>query len=319
MTRAPHHAAHRAGTLESATAPQLFDSAFLAKLEQLHLLAKKLFRGEHRAERRNRQSGSSLEFADHREYTPGDELRSIDWPAYGRLERLFVKLYEQERDLPVSFLIDASASMRWVPNPEANGRSSKFDHARRLAASLSYIALANLDAVNTHFFASSLLGELGVSRGKAQFHSVLEFLRDAPDADGPTRLHDCLREFTQRVRRRGLVFVLSDFFDPAGYEEPIALLRHAQFEVHVIQIIAPEELEPGDSGDLRLIEAETGAALEVTASEAVLRRYREHIEKFNVELEAYCLQRGVAHARVTTDVPFEDIVLRVLRDGMMLK
>jgi uncharacterized protein (DUF58 family) len=295
----------------------LFDSAFLAKLEQLHLLARKLARGDRRAERRSRQQGSSLEFADYREYSAGDELRRIDWPAYGRLERLFVKLYEQEQDLPVSFLVDASASMRWTP--EADGRHSKFDAARRLAAALAYIALANLDAVNVHFFATRLEGELGVARGKAHFHSVLEFLRAAPTGDRATNLRECVRAFTQRMKRRGLVVVLSDFFDDGGWEEPLSLLRHNQFDVHVLQVLHPAELAPTELGDLRLVETEGGKALEITANESLLRRYREEVEAFNEALEKFCLQRGVAHAQVLSDVPFEDVVLRALRDGIMVK
>ncbi len=292
----------------------LFDSGFLAKLERLHLLAKKLFRGEHRGERRSRQLGSSLEFADYREYAPGDELRSIDWPAYGRSERLFVKLYEQEQDLTVSFLIDASASMRWTSRS-----GTKLDLACQIAAALSYIALANLDRVNVHFFAGDLLQELGGTRGKAQFHRVLDFLANAPEPDAPTRLLDSLRNFTQRVKRRGLVFVLSDFFDPAGYEEALSLLRHAEFQVHTLQILDPAEIAPTALGDLRLLEAETNAALEVTANESLLRRYRDEIASYNSTLEAFCKQRGIPHALVTTDVPFEDIVLRALRDGVMLR
>ncbi len=302
----------------SVAAAALFDSAFLAKLEQLHLLAKKLFRGEHRAERRSRQTGSSLEFADHREYSPGDELRNIDWPAYGRLDRLFVKLYEQEQDLPVHFLLDASASMRWTPS-SSDIRHSKFASASRITAALAYIALANLDRVNIHCFASDILGELGIARGKAQFHSVLDFLRKAPAPDGPTQLLPCVRAFTQRVKRRGLVFVLSDFFDPAGYEEALSLLRHSQFEVYTIQILDPAELSPAHVGDLTLLETETDKALDLTVSENLIRRYCDEIATFNGSLENFCLQRAIAHARVTTDVPFEDIVLRILRDGMMLQ
>lgn len=302
----------------SVTAAALFDSAFLAKLEQLHLLAKKLFRGEHRAERRSRQTGSSLEFADHREYSPGDELRNIDWPAYGRLERLFVKLYEQEQDLPVHFLVDVSASMKWTP-ASPTVRLSKLDFSLRITAALAYIALANLDRVNIHCFASSLLAELGISRGKAQFHSVLDFLRKAPEPDGPTQLLACVREFTQRVKRRGLVFVISDFFDPAGYEEALSLLRHSQFEVHTIQILEPAELSPSHVGDLTLLETETTRSLDLTVSENLIRQYRDEIAAFNSSLEKFCLQRAIVPARVTTDFPFEDIVLRILRDGMMLQ
>jgi uncharacterized protein (DUF58 family) len=296
----------------------LIDSDFLAKLEQLHLLAKRLFRGEQRAERRSRQTGASLEFADYRDYAPGDELRSIDWPAYARLDRLFVKLYEQEQDLPVSFLVDASASMRWRPDGAVGGWS-KFDQARRLAAALAYIALVNLDAVNLHYFAAGLLAELGVARGKGQFHRILEFLRNEPEEATITSLLNGARSLTQRVKRRGLVFVLSDFFDPAGYEEPLNLLRHAQFQVHAIQILDPAELSPTEVGDLRLREVESGTVIDVTANETLLRRYRTEITTFNNGLEKFCRQRGVAHAQVLADVPFQDVVLRVLRDGVMLK
>ena len=296
----------------------LFDSAFLAKLEQLHLLARRMFRGERRAERKTRQVGASLEFADYREYTPGDELRSIDWHAYGRLERLFVKLYEHEQDLPVTFLVDCSASMSWLPEEKPH-TLSKFDHARRLCAALAYIALANLDRVNIHFFAANSLAELGVARGKSEFYSVLKFLDAPPTPDGPTRLMHSVQALAKRTRRRGLIFVLSDFFDPHGYEESLGLLLHSQFEVHVLQVLAPEELAPTAIGDLSLREIEAGAAMDITANEALLRRYREEITKYNAALESFCLRRGIACARVTTDTPFEDTVLRALRDGVMIR
>src|SRR6202453_3219448 len=238
------------------TRPLLFDSAFLSKLEQLYILSKKLFRGAHRAERRSRQIGSSLEFAEYRNYPAGDDLRSIDWNIYGRLDRLFIKLFEQEQDLDISFLLDASGSMHWTPEfrPSEQPRLSKFDQARRIAASLAYIGLANLDRVNIHYFASRLEEDMGLCRGKSQFHKVLDFLRDAPELDGETRLLPSLRVFAQRMKRRGLVFILSDFFDPQGVEEALAVLRYNQFEVHVIQILDPAEIRPWATGDLRLIE-----------------------------------------------------------------
>ena len=301
-----------------STRASLFDSAFLAKLEQLHLLARRMFRGDRRAERKSRQSGASLEFADYREYTPGDELRSIDWHAYGRLERLFVKLHEQEQDMPVTFLVDCSASMSWLPG-EKSDALSKFDHARRLCAALAYIALANMDRVNIHFFAENLIAELGVARGKSEFHSVLKFLEASPQPDGPTRLMHSVQRFTQRARRRGLVFLLSDFFDPCGYEEPLSLLLHSQFEIHAIQVLAPEELSPTAIGDLSLQEIEASATMDITANETLLRRYREEIAKYNETLESFCLRRGIAFALVSTATPFEDIVLRALRDGVMIR
>ena len=302
-------------------APPLFDSAFLAKLEQLYLLSKKLFRGAHRAERKSRQTGSSLEFADYRNYSAGDDLRSIDWNIYGRLDRLFVKLYEQEQDLHIYLLIDASASMRWQPsNSEFKIQNSKLDQARRIAASLAYIGLANLDRVNVLWFADLLLGDLGLTRGKSQFHKVLDFIQRAPSPNGAsTGMLSSAKAFAQRMKRRGLVFLISDLFDPAGYEEALALLRYNQFEVHVIQTLDPAELRPRESGDLRLIEAETGEVFEVTANDALLRRYEREIDAFVAGAEAYCLRRGVGYAQVTTAAPFEDLVLRVLRDGVILK
>ena len=305
--------------------PFLFDSAFLAKLEQLHLLSRKLFRGAHRAERKSRHTGASLEFADYRNYSIGDDLRSIDWNIYGRLDRLFVKLYEQEQDLHIHFLIDASASMRWQPSSTQHSTlntqpPSKLDQARRIAASLAYIALANLDRVNVLWVADLLLADLGLTRGKSQFHKVLDFLQRAPTPNGAsTGLLPSVRAFAQRMKRRGLVFLISDLFDPAGYEEALALLRYNNFEVHVIQTLDPAELRPRDSGDLRLIEAETGEVFEVTANDALLRRYEREIDSFLENLEAFCLRRGVGYAQATTAIPFEDLVLRVLRDGMILK
>lgn len=301
-------------------APPLFDSHFLAKLEQLHLLARKIFRGEHRAERRSRQSGSSLEFADYRNYAFGDDLRSIDWNIYARLDRLFIKLFEQEQDLDVHFLIDASGSMRWVADPARDGAAiSKFDQARRIAAALSYIALVNLDRVNLVWFGAALGRDLGLSRGKSNFHKILEFLRSPPELPGPTHLLPSLRAFAQRMKRRGLVFVISDFFDPAGYEEALSLLAYHRFDAHVVQVLDPAELEPSAAGDLRLTECETGELYEITASESVVRHYREQVAAFVEGLEAFALRRGAGYARASTEVPFEDLVLRVLRDGVMLR
>lgn len=302
-------------------APPLFDSHFLAKLEQLHLLARKIFRGEHRAERRSRQNGSSIEFADYRNYAFGDDLRSIDWNIYARLDRLFIKLFEQEQDLDVHFLIDASASMRWMPDHRGGGSPgvSKFDQARRIAAALSYIALVNLDRVNLVWFGPALGRDLGLARGKSQFHKILEFLRNAPDLEGPTHLLPSLRAFTQRMKRRGLVFVISDFFDPGGYEEALSLLAYHRFEVHVVQVLDPAELHPSLVGDLRLTECESGEVYEMTANDSVVRRYREQVVAFVEGLEAFALRRGAGYARASTEVPFEDLVLRVLRDGVMLR
>jgi len=298
----------------------IFDSSFLSKLEQLYLLSKKLFRGQHHAERRSKRTGSSLEFADYRDYTLGDDLRSVDWNIYGRLDRLFIKLFEEEQDLPVYFLIDTSASMRWNPPASSPQRSTKYDQARRITASLAYIALANLDRVNIHYFDSQLGDHMGLSRGKGQFHKVLEFLnRASPGKNGETRLLTSFRTFAQRVKQRGLVFVLSDLFDTEGCEEALALLRYNQFETSVIHVLDPAELQPELSGDLRLVEPETGQPLEITSDPSLLKRYRREVQNFLQGTENFCLQRQIGYAQATTEVSFEDLVLRVLRDGRLVR
>jgi uncharacterized protein (DUF58 family) len=303
------------------TSPPIFDSAFLSKLEQLSLLSRKLFRGDHHAERKSRQTGSSLEFADFRNYAAGDDLRAVDWNIYGRLDRLVVKLFEHEQDLQIDFLIDASPSMRWqAPQPRnAPAPPSKLDTACRIAASLSYIGLSNLDRVNLHWFGDNLGTDLGLSRGKSQFHKVLDFLRSPPPLEGTTRFMDTMRMFAQRLKRRGLVFILSDLLDPAGYQEALDLLRHSQFELDLIHVLDLAELRPNLRGDLRLIEVETQTALEVTAHDSLLRRYEQEVDRFLEEAAQFSIQRGIGYVRALNSVPFEDLVLRVLRDGRMIQ
>ncbi len=303
--------------LDTAPAPLLFDSKFLAKLEQLHILSRRAFRGANRADRPTRQIGTSLEFADYRNYAPGDDLRTIDWNVYGRLDRLFVKLFEQEQDLHVYFLLDASASMRW--KPVGTSRPSKLDQMRHIAASLAYIALANLDRAKLLWFGSALGSGSPMARGKAHFHEILGFLRQPPELSGTTDLRQSMRAFTQQTKRRGLVFVLSDFFDPIGYEEPLALLQYEQCDVQVVQILDPLELNPAATGDLRLLESESDIALEVTADAGLLARYQEEMQRFTSGLSEHCRRRGMSYIHASTEVPFEDVALRVLRNGLILK
>ena len=292
----------------------MFDSAFLAKLERLHLLSRRTFGGQTRAERRSRKLGSSLEFADYRPYVPGDDLRSIDWNIYGRSDKLFLKLFEEEQDLHISLLIDTSASMRWTPR-DAPLRPSKLDLARRLAGTLAYIGLANLDRVNIHYFSEGLGDDLGTGRGKSHFRRVVTFLDRLPDAAGQTDLAHSLRAFGRRTRRRGLVLILSDFFDPHGYEDALNLLLYQRFEIQLIQTLDPAELNPRLLGDLRLTDSETSTVYEVTANNALARAYEREIGAFLNGLEAFCQRRQIGYRRAMTDASSEDFILKMLRGG----
>ena len=293
-----------------------FDSAFLARLERLHLLSRRAFAGQSRAERRSHKLGSSLEFADYRNYTSGDDLRSVDWNIYGRSDKLFLKLFEEEEDLHVYLLVDTSASMRWTAtDPRTNDplRPSKLDLARQVAGALAYIGLSNLDRVNVHFFSESLGTELGLGRGKSHFHRTLQYLERLPGDSGQTNLTRSLRAFGQRTKRRGLALILSDFFDPRGYEEALSYLLYQRFEIQLIQLLDPAELHPRLRGDLRLTDSETGQAYEVTANDGLLRAYEREVTAFLDGLDKFCRQRQIGYRRATTDVGFEEFVLRMLR------
>ena len=299
-------------------APVFFDSAFLAKLERLHLLSRRAFAGQSRAERRSHKLVSSLEFADYRNYTSGDDLRSVDWNIYGRSDKLFLKLFEEEEDLHVYLLVDASASMRWTatdPRTHAPLRPSKLDLARQVAGALAYLGLANLDRVNIHYFSENLGADLGLGRGKSHFHRALRYLDRLPGESGQTNLARSLRAFGQKTKRRGLALILSDFFDPRGYEEALSYLLYQRFEIQLVQLLDPAELHPRLRGDLRLTDSETGQAYEVTANEGLLRAYEREVTTFLDGLDRFCRQRQIGYRRTATDVSFEDFMLKTLRDG----
>jgi uncharacterized protein (DUF58 family) len=299
----------------------VFDSGFLAKLERLHLLSRRTFPGQSRAERRSRKLGSSLEFADYRNYSPGDDLRSIDWNIYGRLDKLFLKLFEEEEDLHIYLLVDTSASMRWTPAHSRTGaalRPPKLELARQIAGTLAYIGLANLDRVNILYFAERLGDDLGLGRGKSHFHRALQFLARTPEVSGQTNLTASLREFGRRIKRRGLVLIISDFFDPRGYEEALNYLLYQRFELQLIHVLDPAELDPQLLGDVRLTDSESGAVYDATVNESLARAYQREIGAFLAGLERFCKRRQVGYRRALTGKSAEEFVLQVMRGGSAL-
>jgi uncharacterized protein (DUF58 family) len=294
-----------------AVSSDLFDSAFLSRLERLRLQVRRVFAGARRAERRSRRTGSSLEFADYRDYAPGDDPRRIDWNIYGRIGRLMMKLTEEEEDLRVAILVDCSASMHWRP-ADAN-RPSKFDLSRKVAAALGYLALHGMDHVEMWFFDTTLRGESGLFRGRPAFHQILRFLRNAPDSPGGTRLEDSLERFGKRQRRRGLAIVASDCLDPAGYERGLLALAGRHFDLHLLHVMDPAEWEPTERGDLLLRDCEGGGELAVTAGPGLLRAYRDEVRRFREGLRTWCSRHQAGYSFISTDAEFDDIVLRMFR------
>ncbi len=289
----------------------LFDETFLRKLEQLELLARKIFRGLLRGERTTQRRGHGLEFADFRHYRPGDDFRHIDWNIYSRLDQLFLRLHACEDDATLHLIVDTSASMGF-------GDPSKFDHARRLAAALAYIALVNLDRVAVNAFADGLGARLPPAKSRQQTARLLAFLRELR-CGGATRLNASLRDFATRARSPGLTILISDLLGVEQAQEGIEALCYAGHEVVVIQLLADSEIDPPLEGALQLVDAETGEEVEVTVDQNLRRLYQQRLERQLDDLERFCRRRGVEYLRASTAIGFEDVVLKYLRQGTHLR
>lgn len=304
-------------------ASPLLTPELLRRLEQFQLLAARRAKSAARGERRSRARGQSVEFADYRTYVQGDDFRYLDWNLYGRLERLFLKLYEEERELPVRIFLDASESMTF-------GEPPKFDFARQVAAALGYVALSGFDRVTvvpfpplapepggpdgTKAAERAARGALRSVRGKK---SALQFFRNLSSltAGGAADLNDALRRGALEARQAGLAVVLSDFLDPAGYESGLTALVGRGFQVNLIQILAPEELSPSTFGDLRLVDSETGAAQEVTFGRYRMKAYQQTVQNFIQRLREFSQARGMNFFTVSSKTPLQELLLRQLRQA----
>ena len=277
---------------------------FLRKLEQLSLVSRRVFAGKMRGERRSTKRGASVEFADYRNYTHGDDFRRVDWNVYARLEKLFMKLFVEEEDLHVYLLIDISKSMEF-------GNPPKLLYAKRIAAALSYIGLANLDRVGLAALSGSDAMTLSPKRGKQSAHEIFRWL-DSLTAEGETDLAAGIRDFSLRTPQPGVVIVLSDFLCTT-YPQGLTTLLARKFEPVVLQILDQDEVQPPLLGDLLLIDSENGTKREVTITQTLLRKYQQRLSDFKNGLESYCTRYGCTFASVTNQTPFEDIILFYLR------
>jgi uncharacterized protein (DUF58 family) len=291
----------------------LFDSEFLKKLEYLSLISKRVFRGSLLAQRRTMQMGSGIEFADHRQYYPGDDFRAIDWNLFARHNELLLKRFQEEEDLHVYFLLDCSQSM-------AFGSPPKFDFARQVAAALAYIALADLDRIGVTAFADDIVADFPLTRGKGRILALLKFLEGVEPRGVDTDLKRVVTGFLHRAQRPGLVVVVSDLYDPKGFERGFDLLRHRKYEPHVIQVFDRYEKEPeGMLGDVEMWDVESGSARKVTVTEKNLRTYRQLFNEFQDKVQAYCNRYGLGCTRTSTEVTFDDLILRMMRAAGAVK
>ncbi|WP_437478764.1 DUF58 domain-containing protein [Sorangium sp. So ce1014] len=297
----------------SAGAPdeELFDDEFQRKLDYLAMVSRRVFSGAMRAERRTKKTGSGVEFADHRDYAPGDDFRYLDWAAYQRFDRLLIRLYEEEEDLSIYFILDTSASM-------AFGDGAKLRHAKRLCAALAYVGLANLDRIAIVTATDEISGRMQSTRGKARIFRIFRFLGQARKG-GATDLGEAMKTFVAQHKRRGLAVILSDLYDPVGFERGINVLRYNRFEPFVLHIVDPREARPALRGDVRVYDCETGDEREVTVTAKVLDRYAEAYEQYLDEIRRFCTSRQVSYFRADVSVPFDELILRVFRRGGFLR
>ena len=295
--------------MRSGERSAFFTPEFLAQLERLTLASRRIFRGRVKGERKSPRRGHSVEFCDYRAYGVGDDLRYVDWNAYARLDRLHVKLFVDEEDLCLHLLVDASASMDF-------GRPTKLDYATRLAAALGFVGLVGLERVGVGMLRERVAEGWPPARGRNQFPVLLDFLTGVKPA-GATRLDEALASYAMRSRESGLAVIISDLLDPAGYEAGLRALMERRFDIHLIHLLAPEEIAPELAGDFRLTDAETGEVRELSVDREALRDYRERLHGFLERAEGFCRAQEIGYHRVITDTPVEAFVLAQLK-GLVL-
>jgi len=297
--------------MAGGTRNDLLDPEFMNRIERLDIVSRKIFAGRMKGERRSKRKGQSVEFADYRNYAVGDDLRFLDWNIYGRLDRLFLKLFLEEEDLHVSLLIDTSRSMDW-------GEPHKGLYAKRVAAALAYIGLVNYDRVSLYAYDRSLVAELTGVRGRHLTHRVIRFLEEL-EFVGSSHLAAACRSYAISHPQPGVLIVLSDFLDKGGFETGLRYLVGRRLDVYAIQLLAPDEIDPPLAGDLRLRDVEDADVAEVTVSRALIHRYKQNLQAYCEQLREFCTRRGILYLFTSTAVPFDQLVLNYLRQRGLLR
>jgi uncharacterized protein (DUF58 family) len=283
----------------------------MARLERLDIVSRRIFAGRMKGERRSKRKGQSVEFADYRNYVVGDDLRFLDWNIYGRLEKLFIKLFFEEEDLHVSVIVDMSRSM-------AFGDPDKGLYARRVAAAIAYIGLVKYNRVSVCAFSDRYGPELFGLRGRRMIHQVLGQLSEI-EPGGIGNMSAACRHFTIRHPQRGVVLLLSDFMDKGGYEAGMRYLVGRNYDLYAIQMLSPQEIDPNLNGDLRLRDIEDDDIAEVTVNRALINRYKQNLKAYCTGLRDFCTRRNVTYMFTSTEVPFDQLVLTYLRKRGLLK
>ena len=296
----------------------MLSESFLKSLTGLRLWSVKRRPGTYTGERRSTRRGRSVEFADYRDYAPGDDPRRVDWNVYARLERPYIKLFEEEEDLTVHMLLDTSASMKWDedaddldPRPTQAGRlPPKWQRVAQLAIAVGHVVLSSGDRLIVE---SSTRARFGPKRGELATSQLISFVEQQWQGGkgGPANLNQWLRNYALTARG-GMVILISDLLDENGCEEGLNAIG-GKLDLNVLHTLGAAEIDPIIVGDLRLKDVETQAAQDVSLDQATLTRYRERVQSWSSELNAFCRKRGGRYTLIDTSTPIEQIVLRDLR------
>lgn len=277
----------------------LIDRHFLERLERLTIHWRKSFPGIVGGHNASRFAGPGQEFLDHRNFHHGDDLRAVNWRAYMRLEKLFLKMFQIEPRVPVRLLLDASASMASAPE--------KFDAARKLAAAIVYVGLVRLDTLVLHAFTSKLSEACVCSGGRHRFGPVSDFLA-ALEPSGPTDFHAVSREFAERYTQRGLLIAISDFLGESESVKPLDYLAEFGHELLLVQIFADADRVPPHEGELALEDLESGQKIELDFDAGARARYTEAFDDWSETLRRTALRHGGRYAGVPASMSAEEMI-----------
>jgi uncharacterized protein (DUF58 family) len=288
---------------------RIFDTEFLKKLDTIAINVRMLMSEGGGGNRKSRSKGSSVEFSDFREYSIGDDFRRIDWNAYGRFDKLFIKLFMEEQEAMINIFVDSSKSMDF-------GSPKKSELALKLAGVLSFLALNNLDRVCINSLNKDSFKQSTAVTGRSMFDRCISFLEGINFA-GETDINASIKK--KDIRSRGMAVIISDFFSPGGIEEAIKYLLYKKQDVFLIQVLSPEELNPELEGQVRLLDSETGKVMDVAVTPALLKQYHSKLNEFNGSIKEFCSRMGATYIQVSSADPIEKIVFEQFTNSGVIK
>ena len=288
----------------------LLTSEFMARLDQLDVMSRKMLAGKMKGERRSKRRGQSVEFADYRNYVVGDDLRFIDWNIYARLDRLFLKLFLEEEDLALYILVDVSKSCDYGDPPKAL-------YMKRVAAALGYVGLVNYNRVAVVAVADGVVAETGGMRGRTRVARLIDFVSNLKP-EGRGNLAEACKRFALSHRQKGVCVVLSDFWDKGGYQNGLRYVAGGRYDLFAIQILSPQEIDPPLQGDLKLRDMEDADMAEVSITQPLMKQYKANLNAYCLAVKDYLTRRGGTYLFTSTAVPFDTLVLNYLRERGLL-